>query len=52
MWGGSPGNANDNNQSFAGQGNIDILLTYNDENATPRVHLAWNRDSYVVGGMD
>ncbi|KAL8840883.1 MAG: hypothetical protein Q9170_001147 [Blastenia crenularia] len=34
-WGGSPGNANDNNQSSAGQGNTDIQVTYNDGDASP-----------------
>ncbi|KAI4220183.1 MAG: hypothetical protein L6R36_007803 [Xanthoria steineri] len=34
-WNGSPGNANDNNQSSAAQGNTDIQVTYNDGDATP-----------------
>ncbi|KAI4234941.1 MAG: hypothetical protein L6R40_006609 [Gallowayella cf. fulva] len=34
-WGGSPGNANDNNQSSAAHGNTDIQVTYNDGDATP-----------------
>lgn len=34
-WGGSPGNANDNNQSSGGQGNTDIQVTYNDGDASP-----------------
>ncbi|KAI4089488.1 MAG: hypothetical protein LQ339_008549 [Xanthoria mediterranea] len=34
-WSGSPGNANDNNQSSAAQGNTDIQVTYNDGDATP-----------------
>ncbi|KAL8741465.1 MAG: hypothetical protein Q9190_005929 [Brigantiaea leucoxantha] len=34
-WGGSPGNANDNNQSSAGKGNKDIQVTYNDGDASP-----------------
>jgi len=33
-WGGSPGNANDNNQSSAAQGNTDIQVTYNDGDAS------------------
>ena len=33
--GGSPGNANDNNQSSAGKGNKDIQVTYNDGDASP-----------------
>ena len=34
-WGGSPGNANDNNQSSARQGSTDIQVTYNDGDASP-----------------
>ena len=34
-WGGSPGNATDNNQSSAGQGSTDIQVTYNDGDASP-----------------
>lgn len=34
-WGGSPGDASDNNQSSAGQGNTDIQVTYNDGDASP-----------------
>lgn len=34
-WGGSPGNASDNNQSSAAQGNTDIQVTYNDGDASP-----------------
>ncbi|KAL8645371.1 MAG: hypothetical protein Q9226_007338 [Calogaya cf. arnoldii] len=34
-WNGSPGNANDNNQSSAAQGNTNIQVTYNDGDATP-----------------
>ncbi|MCJ1397815.1 hypothetical protein MMC11_001011 [Xylographa trunciseda] len=34
-WGGSPGNKSDNNQSSAAHGDKDILITYNDGDATP-----------------
>ncbi|KAK4967526.1 hypothetical protein LTR66_011950 [Elasticomyces elasticus] len=34
-WRGSPGVASDNNQSMAGHGDKDILVTYNDDDATP-----------------
>ncbi|KAL8637015.1 MAG: hypothetical protein Q9228_005668 [Teloschistes exilis] len=35
-WNGSPGNDNDNHQSSAAEGNTDILVTYNDGDATPQ----------------
>lgn len=34
-WNGSPGNPSDNSQSSAGHGDKDILITYNDGNASP-----------------
>lgn len=34
-WGGSPGDKSDNDQSSAGHGDKDILVTYNDGDATP-----------------
>ncbi|KAF4632194.1 hypothetical protein G7Y89_g5933 [Cudoniella acicularis] len=34
-WGGSIGNANDNAQSSAAQGNKDLLITYSDDSAYP-----------------
>jgi hypothetical protein len=34
-WNGNPGNPNDNAQSSAGHGNKDILITYNDGDASP-----------------
>ena len=38
-WGGSPGNGSDNAQSSAAHGNKDILVTYNDGDATPPANL-------------
>ncbi|KAL9620732.1 MAG: hypothetical protein Q9160_004745 [Pyrenula sp. 1 TL-2023] len=35
-WGGSPGNDHDNKQSSAGQGSRNLLVIYNDGDATPR----------------
>lgn len=34
-WNGSPGVPSDNNQSHAGHGNKDILITYSDGDASP-----------------
>ena len=39
-WGGSPGNGSDNAQSSAAHGNKDILVTYNDGDATPPANFA------------
>ena len=37
-WGGSPGNASDNNQSSAAHGTKNAVITYSDEDATPDHH--------------
>ncbi|MCJ1251759.1 hypothetical protein MMC30_008997 [Trapelia coarctata] len=50
-WGGSPGNANDNNQSSAGQGNTDIQVTYNDGDASPP-QVAFHHSQFAVTKRD
>ncbi|KAL8809948.1 MAG: hypothetical protein Q9223_002762 [Gallowayella weberi] len=51
-WGGSPGNANDNNQSSAAHGNKDIQVTYNDGDATPPTSQAAPEPEPALASID